>query len=200
MSLAFFTFGVAFSNLKIFPNCGVTLTDRVSIFQSHASFPFFKRNKMSRVAFLALVALVSATAGCGDPTSQVTGTVTMDGSPAAGLVVAFVPKSGGTPNAATTDSSGSYSLVASPGSYKVSISSQQTADTPDTAVDEDNAPYDENSGSGSDGYEALAQGDNYKDAAQFKETVPAKYNQNSELTADLVAGENKDVNFTLTSE
>ncbi|MEC8554772.1 MAG: carboxypeptidase-like regulatory domain-containing protein [Planctomycetota bacterium] len=155
---------------------------------------------MSRVAFLALVALVSATAGCGDPTSQVTGTVTMDGSPAAGLVVAFVPKSGGTPNAATTDSSGSYSLVASPGSYKVSISSQQTADTPDTAVDEDNAPYDENSGSGSDGYEALAQGDNYKDAAQFKETVPAKYNQNSELTADLVAGENKDVNFTLTSE
>lgn len=155
---------------------------------------------MSRVAFLALAAMVATTVGCGDPTSTVTGTITMDGSPAPNLVVAFVPKSGGSPNAATTDASGTYTLVASPGSYKVSISSQKMDEPSAEAVSEDDAPYDEASGSGAEGYEDLARGENYKDAGQFKETVPAKYNKNSELTADLVAGENKDVNFTLTSE
>ena len=155
---------------------------------------------MSRVAFLALVALVSTIVGCGEPTSQVTGTVTMDGSPAEGLIVAFVPKSGGTPNAATTDASGSYSLVASPGSYKVSISSQKMDESADSTADEDDAPYDASSGSDAAGYEEQARGEDYADASNYKETVPAKYNKNSELTADLVAGENKDVNFTLTSE
>ena len=149
---------------------------------------------MNKVAFLALLTLVAGLAGCGAPTSTVSGTVTLDGSPMAGLIVAFTPLQGGAPAAATTDSSGKYTVVTAPGKYKVAITTEKTVDEGTSSVDEDNAPYDPNGGSSGDAYaeanEASAKGGTaeYRNASN-EEKIPAKYNKNSELTAEFAAGE-----------
>ncbi|MEM7475208.1 MAG: hypothetical protein AAF483_09470 [Planctomycetota bacterium] len=143
---------------------------------------------MKAASFVLLAALVCLV-GCGAPTSTVTGTVNVDGTATGGLIVAFTPIGGGTGSAATTDASGKYTVKASPGKYNVSITTEKTVDDTADPVDEDNAPYDENSGSGSESYEDAARGEDYAGAGDFKETIPAKYNTQTELTATLAAGE-----------
>ena len=153
-------------------------------------------------ASLACIGLLF-TVGCGPGVSPVTGTVTLDGKPAADLLVAFTPDGGGTSGAATTDASGNYS-ISSPlgnglpqGNYTIRITSQPPVDDSMTeSTDYSDEEYD--GGSMNEGYDKLAEGeqDEYE---QFKELIPAKYNSNTTLKEEIVAGENS-FNFELTTD
>lgn len=80
---------------------------------------------------LALVAAMLFATGCGGggpELGRVSGTVTIDGKPAAGVKVSFSPVDGGRSSMATTDDSGNYELAFSPtekgalvGTHNVSI-------------------------------------------------------------------------------
>ncbi|PQO26790.1 carboxypeptidase-like regulatory domain-containing protein [Blastopirellula marina] len=76
------------------------------------------------------LALVGLAVGCsGGDLKPVTGVVTMDGQPASGVKVIFVPVEGGRANSmALTDAAGRYALAyttqhsgAKPGAYKVLV-------------------------------------------------------------------------------
>ena len=131
---------------------------------------------------LCLVLLFSAVlvfSGCGDKRApaKVTGTVTLDGKPVANASVTFAPGDGGRRSYGYTDNQGRYELRftgqlkgALVGAHKVDIR---------TGSAEAGSPSDK-------GRPAPA------------ETIPAKYNSASELTATLKSGNNT-VNFELTS-
>lgn len=135
-----------------------------------------------RIRFLfPLLCLISV--GCSDtPSDQpdlgtVTGTVTMDEKPLAGVMVVFSPEEGRS-SMGTTDDAGKYELVyvgdtkgAKIGTHKISIATAQSDSS------------EEEGGAG---------------AAPFKETIPAKYNTKSTLTEEVKAGENV-FDFQLTS-
>ncbi len=154
--------------------------------------------------FGSLIGLVMV-AGCGPSISTVTGNVTLDGKPAANVIVAFTPDGGGTSAAGTTDASGNYQLSSilgagvPAGNYKVTITTQKDAEG-DEYPEEDNPEFDDYGG-GSDaaGYEADAAGTDYSNAGDFKEKIPAKYNSASTLTEDVADGENE-INFALESK
>ena len=126
--------------------------------------------------------LFSATlvfSGCGDnkAPAKVTGTVTLDGNPVSGATVTFAPNDGGRRSYGATDKQGHYELRftgqlkgAVVGSHRVTI---ETGESESTTQSED------------------SQG--------AKETIPAKYNVESELTATLKSGNNT-CNFELTSD
>ncbi|MFI4874615.1 MAG: carboxypeptidase-like regulatory domain-containing protein [Blastopirellula sp. JB062] len=130
-------------------------------------------------ATLMVVAAAMTAAGCGNSEfadlSRVTGQVTMDGQPLAGVVVSYYPASG-RPVKATTDDQGQYDLVyirdvrgAEPGQYKVEIKKEFRPKT----IEESRM----------------------KRASE----IPARYNTNSTLTAEVVPGENV-IDFELTSQ
>lgn len=108
----------------------------------------------------ALLAL--ALSGCGGAgTAEVSGTVTMDGQPVPNALVTFTPEGEGSPAYGRTDSQGQYKLQytqdasgAVPGQYVVSISTYTDGD-PDAEPPVPRSP----------------------------ETVPARYNVETELTA-----------------
>lgn len=113
--------------------------------------------------------------GCGrqNAGATVTGTVTMDGHPAANLLVIFHPD-GERPSEGVTDAAGYYELQysqskkgATPGHHTVSILP---------------APPDDNTPPGT----KIIQ-------------IPSRYNSKTELTAQVNAGKNH-LNFTLTSD
>lgn len=93
---------------------------------------------------LALL-LILASCGCGgkDAPVKVEGTVTLDGKPLEGAVVAFVPVSEGLRQAVgTTGSDGSFRLTtfnfgdgALPGEYKITITKQQESAGLDVSED-----------------------------------------------------------------
>ena len=125
--------------------------------------------RVSHVVVLALVFIC----GCGGSQSQpVSGIVTMDEKPLAGVKVIFAPAEGGRRNSVgKTDETGAYSLVytvrdngAIAGKYKVLISKKKTVKERDV------------------------------------ETLPAKYNRESILSADVTATGNNKFNFDLESE
>jgi hypothetical protein len=139
----------------------------------------------SRMMNVALLTLCFSFTGCGGGGSDqpdlglVKGTVTFEGAPLAGASVTFMPDSG-RPASATTDSAGNYELVyirdtkgCKIGHNKVEI----------TSVVEG-------------GNEMEAEGDDATPAEATKEKLPAKYNTNTELEADVKAGENT-FNFDL---
>ena len=125
-----------------------------------------------RIGLWATVALMLASVGCSGSGDQpdlgrVTGTITMDGSPVAGKQVAFSPDEGRGSHG-ITDSEGKYELMyiantkgAKVGPHKVYIT------TPGNEED-----------------------DSDPDAVPVKETIPAKYNKSTTLTADVKAGKN----------
>lgn len=130
-------------------------------------------------AKLPLLLLTLMALGCGQSPygdmAEVTGVVTLDGSPYPNAQVRFVPQEG-RPSIGMTDASGKYELVytseargAAPGEYSIDI----------TTV------YD--SSSDRDGGVAPP------------EVLPAKYNSKTELKETVEPGENE-INFELSSK
>ncbi|MGE0757576.1 MAG: carboxypeptidase-like regulatory domain-containing protein [Pirellulaceae bacterium] len=116
------------------------------------------------------VAWVVSLIGCGGPENvgQVSGKVTMDGQPLADAVVQFEPLAGNAPSSGITDASGEYTLRytrehlgAEVGEHRVRITTFRGGD-PD--ADPPRPPV--------------------------KEKVPAKYNGQTELRADVKSGAN----------
>lgn len=114
-------------------------------------------------------------AGCAEPTSGVvTGTVTVDGSPAKSGSIAFFPISGKSTTAGAEILDGEYSAEVPLGEFKVEIrvpkvvGEKKLYDTPDSPIKQIMA-----------------------------ESLPAKYNDESELTVDVEPGRNeKDFQLT----
>lgn len=134
-----------------------------------------------RVRFLFTLMCLCAV-GCSDqPSDQpdlgtVTGTVTIDEKPLAGVMLVFSPEKGRS-SMGTTDDAGKYELIyvgdtkgAKIGKHKISITTAQT----DSSEEEGGA------------------------GAAFKETVPAQYNTKSTLTEEVTSGDNV-FDFQLTS-
>ncbi|PQO44360.1 hypothetical protein [Blastopirellula marina] len=131
---------------------------------------------MRAVALLTLAAtLTLGVVGCGGdgtspPLGEVTGHITLNGEPLDGATVEFIPESG-RPSIGVTDASGNYELLfkadmpgAMIGKHSVRITSQRSA-------------------SGGEGAEEFV--------SARKETVPAKYNDETTLEADVKSGDNK---------
>ena len=128
--------------------------------------------RYSRVTHVVVLALVFV-CGCGATQTQpVSGIVTMDEKPLAGVKVIFAPAEGGRRNSVgKTDETGAYSLVytirdkgAIAGKYKVLISKRKTVKEREV------------------------------------ETLPAKYNRKSILEANVTASGDNKFNFNLESE
>jgi hypothetical protein len=145
---------------------------------------------MTRYGFtrltIGLWVLSLALGGCGSgddrpELGQVTGTITMDGTPLTGTVVVFSPDNG-RPSRGKTDAEGKYELTyigetrgAKIGHHRVEI-----------------APNEE--GEDLSEIEAATAGESTATPTSpvkpRKNSVPARYNTNSELQADVKAGEN----------
>ena len=128
--------------------------------------------RYSRVTHVVVLALVFV-CGCGATQTQpVSGIVTMDEKPLAGVKVIFAPAEGGRRNSVgKTDETGAYSLVytvrdngAIAGKYKVLISKKKTVKEREV------------------------------------ETLPTKYNRKSILEANVTASGDNKFNFNLESE
>lgn len=148
---------------------------------------------------LLVCAALLAAAGCGSgPTYvPVSGTVTLDGQPLAGVMVIFQPTAagggsdaGGVGSTARTDAQGKYTLDASTpdpkrgalvGSHTVRIATPPPAGsaTGDPDSDAANAP---------------------QGAKAFRDPVPARYNTATTLTFDVPAGGTDKADFALTKE
>jgi hypothetical protein len=87
-----------------------------------------------RTVVAGLFGIVVGLSGCdsgGPPLGKVTGKVTLDGKPAPGIVLTFVPESGGSPSYGVSDGEGKYVLKftddkdgAMIGKHKVTLESQ----------------------------------------------------------------------------
>jgi hypothetical protein len=121
---------------------------------------------------LALTALL-ALAGCGGPaTGEVTGTVTVDGqTPADGSSITFVPAEGGkSAGGGAPITGGKYAVTIPTGKYKVEI----RAPRPIRA-----------------GKAKATEGPGPGGPANIEESLPAKYNDKSELTFEVQSGKNE---------
>lgn len=124
---------------------------------------------------VALVVLFAAVVGCqqvGPELGTVTGTVTMDGQPLEGATIAFHPATGRA-SIGSTDSQGKYELGFTM-NEKGALLGKHTVRITVTRDDE-----------GEEGEETPAE-------------LPARFNTESELTADVAAGENV-IDFALES-
>jgi len=135
-------------------------------------------NRATRI-FLSLSGLMYCL-GCdsGPEIAYVEGTVTMDGQPLANATVVFIPEDG-RPAGGRTDASGHYELTftagregAIPGKNSIRISTYTEA-----SEAEDGSPI-----------------------PGQKETVPAKYNSQSELEFTVAPGTNNIADFALDSK
>ena len=133
------------------------------------------RSPKARLLAFAVVAM----AGCskGDPNqSEVSGTVTVDGQPAKEGAIAFIPVSGNAPTAGGVIAEGKYTAKVHVGAAKVEIripkvvGQKKLYDTPDSPV----RPI-------------------------MDESLPAKYNEQSELTLDVTPG-TTEKNFDLSTK
>ncbi|MCA9086685.1 MAG: hypothetical protein KDA81_21660 [Planctomycetaceae bacterium] len=135
------------------------------------------------------LAVLLAITGCGSGSDQpelglVSGTITFDGNPLSGVAVTFVPD-GGRPAMGKTDADGKYELTYirdTPG-CKVGHNKVQIGNTEES---ED---------------EAEREGDDYvqKPTKSGPATIPARYNTQTELQAEVKPGENT-FDFSLTSK
>jgi hypothetical protein len=140
-----------------------------------------RRFSCSRSLFVGLAAgMVLVAGGCGRPShlpelGDVSGTVTLDGRPFAKANVAFEPGQG-RPSLGTTDAQGRYTLEFA-GGYKGAVLGRHTVRI------------------GTEGYFPSADG-----GVEFvAESVPAAYNTQSTLAADVQRGRNE-FDFDLSSQ
>jgi hypothetical protein len=117
------------------------------------------------IGVLAACVLV---AGCGDPNiGTVSGTVTVDGEPLLAGSISFFPVDGQSPSAGASIQNGKYTARVPVGAMKVSITYPKVAgtkklyNTPDSPV-----------------------------GIMYKEGLPARYNERTELTFDVKPGSN----------
>ena len=127
-------------------------------------------------------------AGCSSgEVSTLKGQVTFGGEPLADGTIRLVPQAGATgQGAAGTITNGSYEIAGgaglTPGKYQVVIAATREA-TPEEAAARQTGEEEENTPN--------AEGEVDKgDSAPKVQLIPAKYNLRSELTLDVVAGEN----------
>ncbi|MGQ9662808.1 MAG: carboxypeptidase regulatory-like domain-containing protein [Kiritimatiellia bacterium] len=141
----------------------------------------------SQPGLLMALFIAWAVSGCGHRGPKmgvVKGKVTLDGQPAANLVVNFSPVEGGINSSGVTAEDGTYVLVshlgkgAAVGRHRVAITSQRPAATLGQEGDEDDPNY-----MAAQAYASLR-------APAFVEKIPARYNTNSELIREVKAGEN----------
>jgi hypothetical protein len=131
--------------------------------------------RLERRGLTAVAIAILAISGCAEPTTGVvTGTVTVDGTPAKTGAIAFFPMDGKSTTAGAEIIDGQYTATVPLGTAKVEIrvskkvGQRKLYDTPDSPV---------------------------KDV--LEEMLPAKYNDASELTLDVQPGENEqDYNLT----
>ncbi len=154
-------------------------------------------------SFVALACSLAAccllAAGCegGPALGTVTGQVTMDGEPLADAMVTFVPEEGGVASTGLTDENGEYQLTylerrgAVLGRHTVRVTSTQAqAGAATGEIRSDSPEY----------LEMMAGGGDY--AAQslsVQETIPARYNTDSELVREVTSGRNV-IDLELTSD
>lgn len=137
--------------------------------------------------YLTLFAIAMTITGCGGggpddlpEIGQVTGTITVDGSPKANVIVAFQPE-GGRPSQGITDDQGHYELVYSRDANGAKIGKNLVTLSTDTS---------------GDSYESenTAEGQTEEEASKDSE-IPAKYNtqatDNPEMTVEVKAGSNE---------
>lgn len=144
------------------------------------------RNSLA-LASTGMICLVIA--GCGGgpddmpDVGQVTGTVTVDGKPTAGLMVTFQPEAG-RPSYATTNESGVYEL-------------QYNSDTTGAKVGTNLVTISTDSTDDGEDYEADT------DTSAEQDAIPARYNtmagENPEMTVDVKPGSNT-FDFILSSK
>ena len=103
---------------------------------------------------------------------QVTGTITLDGKPLAGASVTFEPQSEAKGSSGTTDETGKYELMFTMDA-KGAVTGKHTVSI-----------------------ESMPSAENMDEVVE----IPARYNMETELTADVKAGENEGVDFDLTSK
>jgi hypothetical protein len=121
---------------------------------------------------LAVCGLLPFAGGCGDSTGrqEVTGTVYFKGQPLDQGRIHFVPVGGGPTESGATIENGRYRIPRDnglmPGTYKVSVFSY---DQKGAKVQSEEVPGDPGN-------------------TQFKERIPAKYNTQTTLTAEVTAG------------
>jgi hypothetical protein len=133
---------------------------------------------------LSIGCLLLACWGCGrSDLGTVSGTVTLDGQPLEGAQVVFMPQGEGAPSYGQTDAQGLYSLTHTSGHPGALIGSH----TVSISVEEE----EEYDASGSDQGSVTEEPDK-------PNKVPARYNEDTELTADVQAGDNT-VDFPLTT-
>ncbi|MCI0456927.1 MAG: hypothetical protein L0Z62_08110 [Gemmataceae bacterium] len=116
----------------------------------------------ARITALCATCLALTLAGCGDGTHSVSGTVSFDGQPVETGTIVFEAADGGPGLASSGIKNGKYELRSKAGKKKVVI----TAFRPKPGTEKDPQPATE-------------------------EYIPAKYNTESTLTKEVVAGENK---------
>ena len=130
---------------------------------------------LTRILVLASICLGSFGCGRGDipELGTVAGKVTMDGKPLAGVMVQFHSAAGGRPGSGTTASDGTYELLYTAGAKGTKLGPSKIEIT---TVWPDGEPK-----------------------PGEKETIPAKYNSESELKEEVKKGRNQ-LNFELKSE
>ena len=134
---------------------------------------------MRSIFYLALPVVLLLGCGGGGDTDSVHGTVKMDDKPLEKARVHFIPEKGkGRPATGITDSEGYYELL-----YSSSQSGAQSG------------KYTVRITTG----EAARESDDGETIAAVPETVPAKYNSETTLKFEVVAGENNEANFDLKS-
>ncbi|MBL9161389.1 MAG: hypothetical protein JNL18_01475 [Planctomycetaceae bacterium] len=124
-----------------------------------------------RGALLGALLLAAVGCGAGDGKVRVTGIVTFDGSPMPDGYVTFTPEGGGTPAAAPI-AAGKFEFAVKPGAHRVEIEASHF-------VGEKNPIM------------GLQPREQY---------VPARYNSESTLRADVKAGDENAFTFDLTSK
>lgn len=150
---------------------------------------------VSRFAFaVAIAAVFGCAGGDGLPRQALSGKVTLDGQPLDSATISFQPTagSGEVTSAAAEVLAGAFSISAAdgliPGKYRVSVSAKRDVAAKPTAKKKqiDNVTGE------------LV--DPPADAAVTQETIPAKFNAQTELTADVTAGGPNEFTFAVTSK
>jgi len=136
--------------------------------------------------YLGSFILLGVLAGCGQPSGpelyDVSGAVTLDGQPVKNGEVVFRAEDGQGQTAAGKIVDGRYELKAGPGAKRVEISSMQKVPG---AVGAPGTPGDPVSDT--------------NPADVLAESIPAKYNSDSELKAEVAANNDNVFDYTLTT-